>query len=83
MNENFAEKEVSFIKRNMVDTQYMARAISAWLSDSLNFSTEFDQKQHVYAVNGRMTAKLRRKWGLNFGEDDTKDRSDNMQLMLR
>ena len=77
LEENFAEKEVSFIKRNMVDTQYMARAISAWLSDSLNFSTEFDQKQHVYAVNGRMTAKLRRKWGLNFGEDDTKDRSDN------
>lgn len=77
LEENFAEKEASFIKRNMVDTQYMARAISAWLSDSLNFSSEFDQKQHVYAVNGRMTAKLRRKWGLNFGEDDTKDRSDN------
>ncbi|EWC94390.1 CRISPR-associated protein Cas9/Csn1, subtype II/NMEMI [Atopobium sp. ICM42b] len=77
LEENFAEKETSFIKRNMVDTQYMARAISAWLSDSLNFSSEFDQKQHVYAVNGRMTAKLRRKWGLNFGEDDTKDRSDN------
>ena len=55
----------------------MARAISAWLSDSLNFSTEFDQKQHVYAVNGRMTAKLRRKWGLNFGENDSKDRNDN------
>ena len=77
LEEHFAEKEVSFIKRNMVDTQYMARAISAWLSDSLNFSTEFDQKQHVYAVNGRMTAKLRRKWGLNFGENDSKDRNDN------
>lgn len=24
-----------------------------------------------------MTAKLRRKWGLNFGEDDTKNRSNN------
>lgn len=42
LEENFVEKEVSFIKRNKVDTQYMARAISAWLSDSLNFSTEFD-----------------------------------------
>ena len=77
LEERFADKEVSFIKRNMVDTQYMARAISAWLSDSLKFSTEFDQKQHVYAVNGRMTAKLRRKWGLNFGENDAKDRNDN------
>lgn len=76
LEEDFDKKEVQFMNRNLVDTQYMSKAIVAWLSDSLDFPSRYGQKQHVYATNGRMTSKLRKEWGLNFGENGIKDRND-------
>ena len=76
LEEDFNKKEVQFMNRNLSDTQYMSKAIVAWLSDSLDFPSRYGQKQHVYATNGRITSKLRKEWGLNFGENGIKDRSD-------
>ncbi len=50
-----------FIARQLKDTQYLARLAAKYLGSL------YPEKgsRHVYAVPGRMTAMLRRLWGLN------------------
>lgn len=55
------EKDGGFIARQLTDTQYLSR-ISAKYLGSLYTP---DEGRRVYAVTGRMTAMLRRLWGLN------------------
>lgn len=76
LERDLASKEGQFQSKNMVDTAYMSREVCAYLSDCLEFP-EDGLKAHVVPVAGRATAWLRRKWGLNFGSQGEKDRSDD------
>ncbi len=53
------DREGGFIARQLTDTQYLSRMARTYLS-SLYPGTE-----GVYVIPGRMTAMLRRLWGLN------------------
>jgi len=55
------EEEGGFIQRQLVDTQYLSRMTGRYLS-SLYPDKEYGS---VYVIPGRMTAMLRRLWGLN------------------
>lgn len=55
------EKEGGFIARQLTDTQYLSRATAKYLSSLYTP----DEGRRVYALPGRMTAMLRRLWGLN------------------
>ena len=50
-----------FIARQLTDTQYLSRIAGKYLSSLYTP----DEGRRVYAVTGRMTAMLRRLWGLN------------------
>ena len=68
--------EQDFINRNLNDDRYMSVAVKNYLEDSLDFP-ESNRKKHVSAVSGGATGNLRRVWGLNFGSNNDKDRSDD------
>jgi len=55
------DKNGGFIARQLTDTQYLSRLTAQYLS-SLYTPNE---GRRVYAIPGRMTAMLRRLWGLN------------------
>lgn len=53
------EKDGGFIARQLTDTQYLSRMARTYLSSL------YPEKTGVYVIPGRMTAMLRRLWGLN------------------
>ncbi len=53
------EGENDFLDRSLVDTQYLSRLATTYLS------TLYPEGSHVWVVPGRMTEMLRRHWGLN------------------
>lgn len=55
------DKEGGFLARQLIDTQYLSRATAKYLSSLYTP----DEGRRVYALPGRMTAMLRRVWGLN------------------
>ncbi|GAO38406.1 CRISPR-associated family protein [Sphingomonas changbaiensis NBRC 104936] len=55
------EKDGGFIARQLTDTQYLSRLAGRYLSSL--YPTKDDGS--VYVIPGRMTAMLRRRWGLN------------------
>lgn len=55
------QRDGGFIARQLTDTQYLSRVTAKYLS-SLYAP---DEGRRVHAVPGRMTAMLRRLWGLN------------------
>lgn len=55
------EKDGGFIARQLTDTQYLSRMAAKYLGSLYPEKGE----RHVFAVTGRMTAMLRRLWGLN------------------
>ncbi|MBL0924485.1 MAG: type II CRISPR RNA-guided endonuclease Cas9 [Sphingomonadaceae bacterium] len=55
------ERDGGFVARQLSDTQYLARIAAKYLGSLYPDKGE----RHVYAVTGRMTAMLRRVWGLN------------------
>lgn len=55
------ERDGGFIARQLTDTQYLSRIAGKYLS--ILYTP--DEGRRVYAVTGRMTAMLRRLWGLN------------------
>ena len=65
-----------FLSRNLNDTRYMSVAVKNYLEDSLLFP-EDGRKKHVSAVAGGATGNLRWVWGLNFGSNNEKDRTDD------
>lgn len=71
-----SEVEGKFLARNLNDTRYMSIAIKDYLESTLLFP-EKGPKTHVLAVAGGATSALRYSWGLNFGADSTKDRTDD------
>jgi CRISPR-associated endonuclease Csn1 len=57
------ERDGGFIARQLTDTQYLARATRKYLSSL--YADKGEGSGHVYVIPGRMTAMLRRIWGLN------------------
>lgn len=55
------EKDGGFLARQLTDTQYLSRLAGRYLSSL--YPTKDDGS--VYVIPGRMTAMLRRLWGLN------------------
>ena len=55
------ERDGGFIARQLTDTQYLSRIAGKYLSCLYTPN----EGRRVYAVTGRMTAMLRRLWGLN------------------
>lgn len=55
------DRDGGFIARQLTDTQYLSRLAGKYLSSLYTP----DEGRRVYAVTGRMTAMLRRLWGLN------------------
>ncbi len=55
------EKDGGFLARQLTDTQYLSRLAGRYLSSLYADKTEGS----VYVIPGRMTAMLRRLWGLN------------------
>ncbi|MDD2588191.1 MAG: type II CRISPR RNA-guided endonuclease Cas9 [Atopobiaceae bacterium] len=78
LNDDLAEgdHEAAFLARNLNDTRYMSRAVKSYLEDTLLFPDD-GRTKHVLAVAGGATGNLRWVWGLNTGENNSKDRSDD------
>ncbi len=55
------EKDGGFLARQLTDTQYLSRMAGRYLSNLYADASEGS----VYVIPGRMTAMLRRLWGLN------------------
>jgi CRISPR-associated endonuclease Csn1 len=55
------DRDGGFVARQLTDTQYLSRIAAKYLASLYPDKGE----RHVYAVTGRMTAMLRRIWGLN------------------
>ncbi|MXP25450.1 type II CRISPR RNA-guided endonuclease Cas9 [Altererythrobacter indicus] len=55
------DRDGGFIARQLTDTQYLSRLAGKYLSSLYTP----DEGRRVYAITGRMTAMLRRLWGLN------------------
>lgn len=56
------EKDGGFLARQLTDTQYLSRLARTYLS---SLYTGEEKGEGVYVIPGRMTAMLRRLWGLN------------------
>ena len=76
------ESDDAFLDRQLNETQYLSRTARTYLAHLYNEKSE--GRQRVRAIPGRMTALLRRGWGLNgmlseSGEDQTerKQRDDH------
>ena len=60
------EDEASFKERNLQDTKTASRFLMNYISDQLEFTTfRSGRKKHVTAVNGSVTAYLRKRWGIS------------------
>ncbi|HDR16642.1 MAG TPA: type II CRISPR RNA-guided endonuclease Cas9, partial [Desulfobacteraceae bacterium] len=57
-------------ERNLNDTRYIARFMKEYIKENIEFHPEAPGKQHVFTMNGSVTAFLRARWGL------TKDREE-------
>lgn len=57
------EKDGGFLARQLTDTQYLSRLARKYLSSL--YPEKGEASGRVYVIPGRMTAMLRRLWGLN------------------
>jgi len=66
-----AEDEASFTQRNLQDTQTISRFMHNYLADNMEFSEfETGRKRHVTAVNGAITALVRKRLGITKLRED-------------
>lgn len=81
LKKEMTEDEIKgFKERNIQDTKYITTVVYNMLRNHLEFApyTNPEKKKRVYAVNGAVTAYLRKRWGLmqnEQGERIEKDRS--------
>ncbi len=66
LKEALSDEDVDgFKKRNLTDTQYISRFLHGFISKYLEFSpNNTDKKKTVTAVNGGVTAYMRKRWGI-------------------
>jgi len=59
------EDEARFKERNLQDTKTASRFLLNYIADNLAFAPfQTERKKHVTAVNGSVTAYLRKRWGI-------------------
>lgn len=59
------EDEKQFKERNLQDTKTASRFLLNYIADHLTFAPfKGDREKHVTAVNGSVTAYLRKRWGI-------------------
>lgn len=66
------EQKNGFKQRNLVDTQYIARVIYNLINDHLQFAEtgKYDKKRRTQAVNGAITANVRKRLGIQKIRED-------------
>ena len=73
------EDENGFIERNLQDTKHMSRFLMNYIKDNLKFAPIVEkngeekkakEKRRVMAVNGSVTAYLRKRWGFSKNRAD-------------
>ena len=66
------EQRNGFKQRNLVDTQYIARVIYNLINDHLQFAEtgKYDKKRRTQAVNGVITAHVRKRLGIQKIRED-------------
>ncbi len=66
------EQRNGFKQRNLVDTQYIARVIYNLINDHLQFAEtgKYDKKRRTQAVNGAITAHVRKRLGIQKIRED-------------
>ncbi|MGL5440096.1 MAG: type II CRISPR RNA-guided endonuclease Cas9 [Filifactoraceae bacterium] len=66
LKEKFSEEEQNEMKkRNLQDTQHITSFFAKYLKNNLMFDENLSKKERVTTVNGRVTAYMRRRWGIN------------------
>lgn len=77
--DKYENGDADFIARQMTDTSYLARLAKEYLTRLELSGNDGFHPERVVAMPGRLTALLRRKWGLNNLLSDTgeKERSDH------
>lgn len=68
-----------FAERQLSDTRYLSRTAADYLATLYGGRTDGSRKSRVQASPGRLTAMLRRAWGLNnigYGDPDLVDQKD-------
>lgn len=66
---NYAARQDEWMRRNLNDTQYIARFLSNYIKQYLLFADD-EVKQPVVCLNGRVTALARGLWGLAKHRDE-------------
>lgn len=66
------EQRNGFKQRNLVDTQYIARVMYNLINDHLQFAEtgKYDKKRRTQAVNGAITAHVRKRLGIQKIRED-------------
>lgn len=66
------EQKNGFKQRNLVDTQYIARVIYNLINEHLQFAEtgKYDKKRRTQAVNGAITAHVRKRLGIQKIRED-------------
>ena len=65
------EEKKAFKERNLTDTKTISRFMYNYINDNLEFAPfESDRKRHVQAVNGAVTAYMRKRWGIKKVRED-------------
>lgn len=59
---DLSEEEMT---RHLQDTQTISTFLRSFIEDNLIFSNVKGKKQHVRAINGRITAYVRSRWGIS------------------
>ena len=72
LKERITEEEITaFKERNLQDTKHISRFLLNYLADRLEFAPSGKgRKKRVTAVNGAMTAYLRKRWGITKNRED-------------
>ena len=64
------DDEQKFKERNLQDTKYMASFLMNYIKDNLAFAPSDKRKKRVTAVNGAVTAHMRKRWGITKIRED-------------
>lgn len=71
LKKTFSKEDAAGWKdRNLKDTQYISKLLKNYFEQNIAYSDHLDKKQRVFVGNGRVTSRLRARWGLNKVRDD-------------
>jgi len=65
------EDENQIKQRSLQDTQFITRFMLNYIRDNLEFDSAYSGKVKVQAVNGAVTAYMRKRWGISKFREDT------------